>query len=345
VYLSYAEEIIDPTAGDARELSDLAGRAEGAGLTCDLLTIVPLSEPWESELPKGHYRSGNSPLEALHDGARRVSAGEVDAVVIRGVEPLKSGYSRDERHSLMDIYHGVTIPEGYQLVAEEFLKGMGLSNEWFKDCAEALFDNYLSTYEKRHLGEAKLPGIRWYQPVTPLFRGVDCANPLIDYSGQILLTTARGASLLGLTELVEVEGVGLGEASGDGPENAKEISSFSHLKEAIRLCEAASGLSIKALMTNGCCAIELYICYPVVPLAFILASGAVPSVDEVVSYLERQPVTVTGGMNLARAPWNCPALRATVAVYREMLEKSLPYGLIHGNGGLGYKQGVAILAR
>ncbi|PLX40721.1 MAG: hypothetical protein C0608_08200 [Deltaproteobacteria bacterium] len=306
---------------------------------------MPLSVPWEAELPEGHFRSGNSPIEAIYEGVQRISSGALDAVVIRGEEPLKSGYSRDERHKLMDIYDGVTIPEGYQLVAEGFLRRRGLSHEWFKECAEALFDNYLRTYEGRTRGPVKLPGIRWYEPVTPLFRGVDCANPIIDYSGQILLTTRRGAAALGLEELVEVEGVGLGEASGDGPDNAEEISAFTHLSEAIRRCERAAGLSIKALMKNGFCAIELYICYPVVPLAFLLASGAVPSADEVIPYLERQPITITGGMNLARAPWNCPALRAAIAVYREMLEKSLPYGLIHGNGGLGYKQGVAILAR
>ena len=63
---------------------------------------------------------------------------------------------------------------------------------------------------------------------------------------------------------------------------------------------------------RGDAVIEAYTCYPVAPLGFLLASGIVQSLDEVESLLASREITVTGGMNLARAPWNNPALHAHV---------------------------------
>ena len=49
--------------------------------------------------------------------------------------------------------------------------------------------------------------------------------------------------------------------------------------------------------------------------------------------------------NIARAPWNNPALNAVIAMYETLCARSAPatVGAVHGNGGLGYRQGVAIL--
>jgi hypothetical protein len=48
-------------------------------------------------------------------------------------------------------------------------------------------------------------------------------------------------------------------------------------------------------------------------------------------------------MNLARGAWNNPALNGLITMYQRMSEGDESIGLVHGNGGLGYRQGVAIL--
>ncbi len=50
-------------------------------------------------------------------------------------------------------------------------------------------------------------------------------------------------------------------------------------------------------------------------------------------------------MNLAKGAWNNPALNALVVMYQRLLEGEEAIGLVHGNGGLGYRQGVAIVGR
>lgn len=91
--------------------------------------------------------------------------------------------------------------------------------------------------------------------------------------------------------------------------------------------------------------LEAYTCYPVVPLAFLLASRIAPSPDAIPELLQHFEITVTGGMNLARAAWNNPCLNALIAMYERLTEGTLSVGAVHGNGGLGYKQGFALLVR
>ena len=64
---------------------------------------------------------------------------------------------------------------------------------------------------------------------------------------------------------------------------------------------------------------------------------------ELAELLDNYEVTVTGGMNLARAAWNNPSLNALVVMHEKILKNNCGIGLVHGNGGLGYKQGVVIL--
>ncbi len=46
---------------------------------------------------------------------------------------------------------------------------------------------------------------------------------------------------------------------------------------------------------------------------------------------------------MARAPWNNPALNALVTMYHLIREGPTRIAAIHGNGGMGFSQGVAIL--
>ena len=60
---------------------------------------------------------------------------------------------------------------------------------------------------------------------------------------------------------------------------------------------------------------------------------------------DRFEITVTSGMNLGCAAWNNPALTALIVMVRGLTEGPIALGAVHGNGGLGYRQGVALLAR
>jgi hypothetical protein len=65
--------------------------------------------------------------------------------------------------------------------------------------------------------------------------------------------------------------------------------------------------------------------------------------------IAKHSITITGGMNLARAAWNNPALNALVMMHNRLCDDKggdhEKLGLIYGNGGLSYRQGIAIVER
>jgi hypothetical protein len=83
----------------------------------------------------------------------------------------------------------------------------------------------------------------------------------------------------------------------------------------------------------------------VVPLAFLVETGlAEGTVASLRAALQTAPLTVTGGMNLARAPWNNPVLHALAVMWARLRQEArVEAGLLHGNGGLGGWQGLAVL--
>ena len=91
--------------------------------------------------------------------------------------------------------------------------------------------------------------------------------------------------------------------------------------------------------------LEIYTCYPPVPIAFLLSTGMITNVRDLPIFLERYEMTVTGGMNLARAPWNNLALNGLIDMYEKLKESSTTYGLVRGNGGIGEIQGIALLEK
>jgi len=60
-------------------------------------------------------------------------------------------------------------------------------------------------------------------------------------------------------------------------------------------------------------------------------------------FLAEHSITITGGMKLAKAAWNNPALNALVLMYQRLCDGQEKLALIHGNGGLGYRQGITIV--
>lgn len=321
---------------------------EQAGIEPIELVIEPLATPWQSQLPDNNFKSGCAPIMALARAKELIEQGH-HAVVISGDDPLKTGYQRQERHELMAIYaNDASIAELYDQLAKKFISLHTSTPEQFVTLAHALFDNHVASHQlarQQHRAHFPLPPAKWFNQVTQLFRGVDCANPLVDFSGRLLLCSNQLTKRLGLnTGVIDVKGVGLGLLDIDEPSQLDSIVQYQHLALAYQdACEQAN-IDVNQLLQQKKMLLELYTCYPIVPMAFLISCKLVPSLAQIPEFLTEHLVTITGGMNLARAPWNNPALNGLIEMYHQLNDNPTQHGLVHGNGGIGYRQGVAILA-
>ncbi len=317
-------------------------------ITPTLLTIDPLSTDWHSAETPNHFRSGCAPLMALQHAQLLIEQGH-DAVIISGDDAVKTGYQRDERHQLMSVYaDDYSIAQLYNDLANEFIEYNHSCEQQFLALADALFTNHSRSHkiaEQEGRSHFPAPGSQWLSHVTPLFRGVDCANPLVDFSGRLLLCSETLAQKLGCSDdtIVNVAGIGLGLLDIDEVKQLPLIARYEHLSQAYQTACQQANVDLTPLITDNKVLMEIYTCYPVVPLAFLISSGLVASLDEVPAFLDKHLLTITGGMNLARAPWNNPALNGLIEMYHQLISTSHQYGLVHGNGGIGYRQGIAIL--
>lgn len=318
------------------------------------LFIERLDSDWHAPEKPNHFRSGCGPIEALGHAHQLIADG-TPAVVIRGEELIKSGYERDQRLKLMAVYgDDYPLTQGYDDVAQQFIQYQQIDADQFRAIASALFENYQRSYlstlgEQNDVVDASqaTPAARWFELITPLFRGVDCANPLIDFTGSLLICNTETANALDIPvpQRVAVRGVGLARLPEDGPSEVNTIARYTHIKHAYQQsCEQAD-IDFSDRFMRGEALLDTYTCYPVVPMAFLLNSGLVSSVEQIPSFLKEYPITVTGGMNLARAPWNNPALNGLICMYQQLTSSDISLGAVHGNGGLGYRQGLAILER
>lgn len=328
----------------------LERRLSKEGVEARVLTIDPLKTDWHSDLALDHFRSGCGPIEALACAKELIETGQEQAVVISGEDFIRSEYSSAERQQQMAIYgEDYPLTQAYNDLAQHYADLHGLSADEFRSIAHQLFDNYTLRHaelvaEQRH--DFDLTGDGWHKPVTDLFRGVDCANPVLDFQGRVLIVAGTLAEKLSIPseEHVEVKGVCLGLLPEDGKPAISVIAEYQHLSDAFhQSCEQAE-VDFAHHFKAGEALLEVYTCYPVVPMAFLQASGLVASLSEIPAFLKRHHVTVTGGMNLARAPWNNPALNSLIGMVDALRRGEQNLGVVHGNGGLGYRQGVAVLA-
>ena len=144
---------------------------------------------------------------------------------------------------------------------------------------------------------------------------------------------------------IRLQQCGLSRLDGDGREFLTDISRYEHLQQAYQQACGEANIDFVDLFKRGEALLETYTCYPVVPMAFLLVSGLVEVLEDIPDFLAEHTITITGGMNLARAAWNNPALNALVLMHHRLCDGQEKLGLIHGNGGLGYRQGVAIVER
>lgn len=320
------------------------------GITPKYLVIEPLQTDWHSPEKTHHFRSGCAPIEALAEAKKLIENGAA-AVVISGEDHIRTGYSREERLSKMAVYgQRYPLTQAYTDLARAFSENHTITAQQFKEFSSALFENYKISF-RNALSDSftpeLLPDLRWHKPITDLFRGIDCANPMVDFSGRLLVTRADIAEQLGVdkSQWLKVKAVGLSRLDGDGRDFITDISRYEHLQQAYQQACAEANIDFVRLFKGGEALLETYTCYPVVPMAFLLVSGLVEVLEDIPDFLANHSITITGGMNLAKGAWNNPALNALVLMHHRLCDGPEKLGLIHGNGGLGYRQGVAIVER
>jgi len=273
--------------------------------------------------------------------------------VIHGQDHIKSDYSRAERQQMMAVYgDDYPLTQAYTELAFEFIQQQGINAATFKTYAEQLFENHSRSYldsltaSTDEQEEPALPSERWHQPVTELFRGVDCANPVVDFCGRLLICSEDLLDKLSIkkTDTSEIKSVGLECLEEDGASQIETIAAYQHLQSAYEQACSEAKVDFAQAFHAGEALLDAYTCYPVVPMAFLLRSGLIEQLNDLPKFLQDANITVTGGMNLARGAWNNPALNGLITMHQRLLSNSHTVGLVHGNGGLGYRQGVAILA-
>ncbi len=348
IALMIAAAKVENEQGQLNDVLHLEGQLESLGIHLEHLVIEPLSADWHAPEAPGHYRSGCAPLEALAEAKRLIEAGS-SAVIISGEDHIKTGYERDERLSKMAIYgDDYPLTQAYTELAQAFSERHEIDSGQFKILAAALFENHKVSYRNalaHDFHEDMLPAPRWHKPITDLFLGIDCANPMVDFSGRVLITNTATADILKVlpkSRLV-IKSVGLSRLSGDGRDYLQDIASYDHLREAYQQACKDADIDFAQRFRQGQALMEAYTCYPVVPMAFLIISGLVDVLDELPEFLAQHSITITGGMNLAKGAWNNPALNGLIIMYQRLCDGPENLGLVHGNGGLGYRQGVAIM--
>jgi len=300
------------------------------------------------------YKSGASPVQALSDAKELIDHDLYDAVFIFGYDPLltnKQVYGKDVIKEAMNIFNGKSILECYNLISHKLCEEMGISKEFFFQLTEGLYMNYHKTYTKNTRREIPYDRGRLLNDLKgDLFRITDCANPNIDFAGGVILVNNKTADFLNIKhERVTVSGVKYSMVSGV-PDNINNIVGskdklFTHLRSSFLEAQLQANINVLEEFKSGNLRLELYTCYPPIPLAFLLTTKIVGSIRELPEFLLNYELTITGGMNFARAPWNNPALNGLIEMVNTMKDGPIKYGLIHGNGGIGEIQGVAILER
>lgn len=298
------------------------------------------------------YRSGAGPIQALAEARALIEHGFCDAAAIFAWEPLQRDrlrLGRAELQKAMAIFGDVDLVQCYSALAARLAEHLGLDAGQFRHLADLLYENYGRTYRALCPGAA-LPEDRG-RDLTDLFRLTDCANPNIDYAGGLILGNDKALARLGRNGDAPVRLLAAAqEMVRASPSHVEAIAGtredpFPHLRRVCRAIEQETGLSLPDLLGEGKLLLGAYTCYPPIPLAFLLCCGFVRSTGELPAFLARHEITVEGGISLARAPWNCPALRAAILMNEKLKAGPAPWGLVHGNGGMGETQGLALLGR
>lgn len=299
------------------------------------------------------YKTGAGPIQAITDAGELIKNDLYDAIFIFGYEPLLSdtrNYGKNGIKKAMEIFEDFTLIQCYDLLARQLCRETNISDDEFHKLADGLFENYSRTFQNKSgtlLNSSR--GKILHDLGTDLFCLTDCANPNIDFAGGLIVANHSTAELLNIpnNRRIKVSGskysVVKGSPKAVGSITGEGNNLFPHLKDAFLLAQAESKIDIILEFQKKTLLLEAYTCYPPIPIALLLAAGFVSNINEIGDFLKHHEITVTGGMNLARAPWNNPALNGLIAVTEQLVKGHAQYGVVHGNGGIGEAQGITVL--
>jgi hypothetical protein len=300
------------------------------------------------------YKSGAGPIQALADAKELIDCDLCDAVFLFGCEPLLSDtrkYGKEAIANAMEIIEDHSLIRCYDRLARRLCREIGLSRDGFRRLADKLYENHVRVFQRisgRKDDVAR--GRILHEHGTDLFHLTDCANPNIDFAGGLVVAGDRVVERLNPDGArLKILGVGCRVTEG-APQAIPKIvgdggNLFPHLREAFAQAQLMSGIDVKEEFEKRNLLLEVYTCYPPIPIAFLLTAGFARDVGEMDAFLDRFEITLTGGMNLAKAPWNNPALNGLIELSKRLFSGDARYGLVHGNGGIGEAQGVAILGQ
>nr|WP_320190013.1 hypothetical protein [uncultured Desulfobacter sp.] len=301
------------------------------------------------------YKTGAGPIQAITDANELIKNDLYDAVFIFGHDPLLSDtrhYGKETIKKAMEIFEDVSLIQCYDLLARCLCRETDISNEDFRGLADRLFENYSRTFQGGSGTQLNFPrGKVLHDYGTDLFCLTDCANPNIDFAGGLIVTNTPTAEQLNIPKnsRVKVSGSGYTIVKGD-PKEINHITGngndlFAHLKNAFLQAQAEAQIDVIREFHNRNLLLEAYTCYPPIPIALLLVTGLVGNINDIHDFLKHNEITVTGGMNIARAPWNNPALNGLIQVTQRLVQGDRQYGMVHGNGGIGEAQGITILEK
>jgi hypothetical protein len=348
MYIIAADTIVDGV-GDLSATAAAVEKLQADGVRVVEFEISSSTDGWLTELPENRLRCACAPLIAINKGRKMMAAGETDTIVIRGREHLKSDFvgRKEERNRLMQIYgEGKgAILDGYEQLAQAFLAHWNISPEDFRRTSVGIFENHWRVWQAQHT-EAPRPADTWFDQVTPMFRGVDCANPSVDFDGCLVMVSDEvlRTTDFGQPGYSRVAGCDVQQQTEDGPEYVDQIVSYHHIKASYENACQQAGIDFSDLYLHDRALLDIYTCYSVVPMGFLLATGLVESFDEIPDFVASHPLTVTGGLNLLKAPWNNTTVQTLAIMFQALKTKGAPeIAGIHSVGALGYLQGFTIL--
>lgn len=347
MYIAASAKIIDGK-GNLEPVLSLENQLRAAGLRIQTYDIAPLSLRWQDPLPENCLRSACSPMQAVDIAKELFENDQADALILQGDDQLKSGYSKEERQKLMQCFPGGrTHFDGYVALAEAFVKEKEITKTQFHEYSDVLFNNYLRTFKSRYPDRPE-PKETWFNFLNDYFRGVDCANPYVDFSGAMVIVSQKAADKCQIPDgsRIRILSSQLKEVGSDSIEQVSRVVKCDHLQAVYRDACKEADVDFTSTFLGGNALLEVYTCYSAVPMAFLLATGMVKDLNELPTFLDRHEITVTAGLNLNRASWNNTTLNNIITMCELLREdRSVQYGGIHGNGSLGYQQGFMILKR
>ena len=348
MYIVAADSVVDG-AGDLSSTDAARKQLKDKNYRVAEYEISSSTDGWQTDLPPHRLRCACAPLIAINQGRQLMVDGEIDAVVIQGREHLKSDFQgrKDERNRLMKIYGEgkCGILDGYEKLAQAFIAHHDISADDFRRTSGEIFENHWRVWQGLN-PDATRPAETWFNPVTPLFRGVDCANPSVDYDGCLVIVSDEvlHETDFGLKSYSQIAACDVQQLCPDDPEFVEQIVSYDHIATCFANACAEANIDFKSVFRSNQALLDIYSCYSVVPMGFLMATGFVENFAEIPAFAEEFPFTITGGLNLAKAPWNNTTVQTLASMFHALKSNQTPnIGGVHSIGALGYLQGFTIL--